>query len=35
MIADGTSKLNVLKSTVEDLKPQFVQLMRAELVLHL
>lgn len=29
MIADGTSKLNVLKSTVEDLSPQFVQLMRA------
>lgn len=29
MIADGTCKLNILKSTVEDLKPQFVQLMRA------
>lgn len=29
MLVDGTSKLNVPKSTVEDLKPQFVQLMRA------
>lgn len=29
MIADGTSKLNLLKSTVEDISPQFVQLMRA------
>lgn len=29
MIANSASKLNVLKSTVEDLNPQFVQLMRA------